>query len=83
MKRANCRNIGWVCITTWISKEKAKMAIYILLLIQIGSLIWGGFISELSDTRPFWMCSYILIVIPAVIWFGYGWKRNNALQHLV
>lgn len=70
-------------VTTWISKEKAKMAIYILLLIQIVSLIWGGFISELSETGPLWMWGYLLIIIPIGIWIGYRWKgRENAIQHL-
>jgi hypothetical protein len=65
-------------ITTWISKEKAKIAIYILLFFQIVFLIWAGFISELSETGPLWMWGYLLIIIPIGIWIGYRWKRFNA-----
>lgn len=65
-------------LTTWISKELAKIAIYILILLQVISLIWGGFISDLSATGPTWMWLCLIFVVPLGIWIGYKWKSKNA-----
>lgn len=64
-------------LTTWISKEKSNIAIFILIAIQFVSLIWGGFISDLSVTGPIWMWIYLLIIIPMGIWLGYKWKSKT------
>lgn len=64
-------------LTTWISKEKSNISIYILIAIQLVSLIWGGFISDLSVTGPIWMWIYLLIIIPMGIWLGYKWKSKT------
>ncbi len=64
-------------LTTWISNELAKIAILILVLIQIVSLIWGGFFSDLSVTGPLWMWIYLLIIIPIGVWTGYKWKSKT------
>ncbi len=65
---------------TWISKSMSEIAIKILIGIQMISLIWGGFISDLSSTGPVWMWIYLLIIIPIGIWIGYKWKIKNAQQ---
>ena len=67
-------------LTTWISKKMSRVAILVLIVIQVISLIWGGFISDLSSTGPIWMWIYLIIIIPIGIWIGYKWKSKNALQ---
>jgi len=57
--------------TTWISSEKSKIAIYVLIGIQLLSLIWGGFISEMSSTGPLWMWIYLIVLVPVGVWIGY------------
>ena len=74
----NIRNRNWILITkifysliagiiggyltTWISNKMDQIAIYILLFIQILSLTWGGFFSELSETGPLLMWIYLLLL---------------------
>ena len=70
-------------LATWISKTMSNITIWILIVIQIISLIWGGFFSDLSSTGPIWMWIYLLIVVPSGIWIGYKWRTNNALQNSV
>ena len=64
-------------LITWISKEKSNIAIFILIAIQYVSLIWAGFISDLSVTGPIWMWIYLLIIIPMGIWLGYKCKSKT------
>lgn len=60
-------------LVTWINLNsgKVKYAIYTLIGIQLVSLIWAGFFSELSNTGPYWMWLYLILVIPGGIWLGY------------
>ena len=70
-------------LTTWISKKMSGIAILVLIIIQVISLIWGGFISNLSSTGPIWMWIYLVLIVPIGIWIGYKWKSKNALQQNV
>lgn len=65
-------------LTAWISKKMPGIAISVLVFIQVISLVWGGFVSDLSSTGPVWMWIYLLIIIPIGIWFGYKWESKNA-----
>lgn len=92
----NIRNRNWILVSkifyslfagiiggylaTWISKKMSEITILVLIIIQIISLIWGGFFSDLSSTGPIWMWAYLLIITPIGIWIGYKWRRKNTLQ---
>ena len=67
-------------ILTFITKELAKTSIYILIFIQIISLIWAGFLSELSSTGPLWMWIYLIIIIPTAILIGYKWYIHKEIR---
>lgn len=58
-------------LVTWIAKSYATIGLYSLMGIQTLSLIWTGFLSELSDTGPLWMWIALLIVTPLGIYLGY------------
>ena len=64
-------------ITTWISRGMSRIAIYVLIFIQVASLIWGGFISELSKTGPTWMWIYLVTIIPLAVWVGHRWRVSS------
>lgn len=88
----NIRNTTWILIfkifysllagfvggylAAWISAEKAKITIYILIATQVLSLAWAGFISELGAFGPSWMWVYLIIIVPVGIWLGYK-KRTS------
>lgn len=67
-------------LSAWISSKMAKVAICTLIIIQEISIIWGGFLSDLSSTGPVWMWVYLLIVLPIGIWIGYKWRAKNDIQ---
>lgn len=54
-----------------ISLGRPLLAILLLIGIQVLSLIWAGFFSELSKTGPFWMWVYLILLIPLGIFIGY------------
>ena len=58
-------------LTSKISLARPQLAIFLLIGIQVLSLIWGGFYSELSQTGPIWMWIYLIIVIPMGISLGH------------
>lgn len=72
-------------LTSKISLARPQLAIFLLIGIQVLSLIWGGFYSELSQTGPIWMWIYLIIVIPMGISLGHkiNVKKKNALQYRV
>ena len=55
----------------------SEITILVLIIIQIISLIWGGFFSDLSSTGPIWIWAYLLIITPIGIWIGYKWRRKK------
>lgn len=72
-------------LTSWISLGKPQLAIFLLIGIQILSLIWAGFFSDLSQTGPIWMWIYLIVIIPLGISFGHRIlvKKKNALQQSI
>lgn len=69
-------------LATWISSGKPQLALILLIGIQVLSLVWAGFLSELSATGPLWMWIYLILVIPLGIFIGHKMrvKKKNALQ---
>jgi hypothetical protein len=68
-----------------ISIGNPKLAIYLLMGFQVLSLIWGGFFSELSQTGPTWMWIYLIIIVPAGIYFGHkiSEKKQKVVQQRI
>lgn len=65
----------------WISNGLAKTAIQALIIIQISTLFWAGFLSEsLSQTGPKWMWSLLILVVPIGIGLGYQ-RRKKFVEH--
>ncbi|MEO1652617.1 MAG: hypothetical protein AAFU64_03645 [Bacteroidota bacterium] len=58
-------------LATWISGKGSLLAIFILIGVQVLSLVWAGFLSELGQTGPTWMWIYLILVIPLGIWWGH------------
>jgi len=58
-------------LTSRINTDRPQLAIYLLIALQILSLVRAGFFSELSKTGPIWMWIYLLIIIPLAITFGH------------
>jgi len=54
-----------------ISSARPQLAMLLLIVIQVLSLLWSGFFSELSQTGPTWMWIYLILVIPLGVIFGY------------
>lgn len=63
-------------VTTLIAKSAAKMAIGILATLQTVSLIWAGFLSDLSSTGPVWMWVALIILVPTSIFLGHRLKAQ-------
>ncbi len=58
-------------VASRISLSFAKICILLIVVVQIVSLIWAGFISELSTTGPMWMWIALMIVVPIGVYLGY------------
>lgn len=58
-------------IATKIAKSLAGICISIIIVIQLISLVWAGFVSDLSGTGPKWMWIGLMIVVPAGVYLGY------------
>ena len=72
-------------LSSLISTQRPQLSVYILTGLQVLSLIWAGFFSELSQTGPIWMWIYLIIVIPMGISLGHkiNVKKKNALQQSI
>ena len=57
-------------LTSWVTKFYVRVAISLLILIQIVSLIWAGFLSELSATGPTWMWIMLIVITPIGVYAG-------------
>ena len=58
-------------LTALISKSLPRPAALVLIVVQLVSLIWAGFISDLSSTGPVWMWVALIILVPSGIYYGY------------
>ena len=53
-------------LSAWIAGRYARLATLMLIVVQVLSLIWAGFLSDLGETGPVWMWLYLMGIIPLV-----------------
>ncbi len=63
-----------------VGGKLSEWTLAIVLVIQVASLIWAGFVSELSATGPMWMWVSLIILVPLGLVVGYRLyeKRHKA-----
>ena len=64
-----------------ISLSRAHLTIRLLIGIQVLSLVWAGFLSELNQTGPVWMWIYMIVIIPSGIVFGHKINLRKTLHN--
>lgn len=64
-------------VASRISQSFSKICILLVITVQLISLVWAGFISELSETGPKWMWVGLMIVVPMGVYLGHRYHSRS------